>query len=50
MEVKDPVSFSKKYYIDLILFLKKQTLYFHLSEKFTLNMWVTFFLKNLSEK
>ena len=38
MEVKDPTSFSQKYDIDLFLFLKKKTAYFHLSEKPKLNM------------
>ena len=49
MDAKDPNSFSQKYDIDLTLFLKKLTTYFHLSEKIKLNMWVTFFEKGILE-
>ena len=50
MEVRDPTSFSQKHDIDLIPFWKKWTTYFHLLEKIKLKMWVSSFLKKLSEK
>ena len=50
MKVRDPTSFTQKHDTELILFLKKQATYFHLSEKLKLNIWVTSFLKKLSEK